>query len=141
MINKKEESQSFINLGIVMNSKKEVLMIKRKKKEMLDRSSILQWAFPGGKQHLGESRKECVEREVLAETGYQVLALKEISMRIPPELPIIIVYHLCRLQKTKPLGKTSQPWEVAEVRWVKPAEIRNLATSTLDKKVAEELGI
>jgi len=137
---KTPESPNFINIGIVQNDKGEVLMIKRVKEEIGTSGSKLIWAFPGGKQKEGESRKESVEREVLAETGYEVAQIKEITLRIPPDLPIIIVYHLMRLKSTEQ-KQPQQPEEVAEIRWVKPAEIRSLITTSLDPQVAKELKI
>ena len=54
-----------INLGIVINNKGEVLIIKRKVPEKGKSGKILVWAFPGGKQESGETRESAVEREVL----------------------------------------------------------------------------
>jgi len=142
MINSKEkESKTFINLGVVLNPKGEVLLIKRKKPEQGVKGAVLTWAFPGGKQKYEESRKEGVEREILAETGYEVKAIKEISLRYHPEFPVVIVYHLCKTENSTKPGETKEPWEIAEIRWVKPQEIKNLITSNLDKKVAKELKI
>jgi len=137
---KEKESKTFINLGIVLNPKGEVLLIKRKKPEKGEKGAVLSWAFPGGKQKYEESREQCVEREVLAETGYKAKAIKEISLRYHPEFPVIVVYHLCRAENSKK-AKTSEPWEIEEIRWVKPQEIRKLITSSLDEKVAKELKI
>jgi 8-oxo-dGTP pyrophosphatase MutT (NUDIX family) len=138
---KEKESKTFINLGIVLNPKGEVLLIKRKKLEKGKVGAILSWTFPGGKQKYNESRRECVEREVLAETGYQVKALKEISLRFHPEFPVAIVYHFCKTEDLEPIAEPSEPWEVEEIHWVKPEKIKELITSNLDKKVAKELKI
>jgi 8-oxo-dGTP diphosphatase len=135
-----KESQNFINLGIVLNKKGEVLMIRRRKKEEGRDKSVLEWAFPGGKQRYGESREECVRREILDETGYDVLSDREISMRIHPQFMVTVVYHLCRLNSPEPVAEPKEAHEVAEVRWVKPEEIRNLITTDLDPKVAKTLG-
>jgi A/G-specific adenine glycosylase len=138
--NSSVESPNFINIGIIQNNNGEVLMIKRVKEEVGAAGSKLTWAFPGGKQKEGESRKESVEREVQAETGYEVIYVREISLRIPPDLPIIIVYHLLRL-KSPEQKQPEQPEEVSEIRWVKPEEIKNLITTSLDPQVAKELKI
>ena len=60
MHHNKHESKSFINLGVVLNDKGEVLIIRRKVIEKGVDGSSLQWAFPGGKQRLNETREECV---------------------------------------------------------------------------------
>jgi ADP-ribose pyrophosphatase YjhB (NUDIX family) len=141
MTSSQEESRSFINLGIVLNAKGEILMIKRKKEEKGRGGSVLTWVFPGGKQRYSESRKECVEREVLDETGYSILADKEISMRFHPQFSVIVVYHLCCLGKPRPVSQPKEDWEVEEIRWIPKEKIKELITSDLDQKVAEELGV
>jgi len=137
----KKEAKDFINLGVVVNDKDEVLMIRRVKKEPGKEGSVLEWAFPGGKQILNESRKECAEREVLDETGYDIESIREISLRIHPQILVFIVYHLCRLKSDKPVAKPKEPHEIAEIKWIKKQEIKNLITTNLDEKVTQELGL
>lgn len=135
------ESKNFINLGIVSNDRGEVLIVRRVKEEVYKDGKILRWAFPGGKQRLGESRSEGVKREVFDETGYEVTPIKEISLRVHPETPVIIVYHLCKLVQPKQIKEPAQPWEIAEVKWVKPEELMAYFITSLDPKVALELKI
>lgn len=136
-----EESESFINLGVILNGKGEVLLIRRAKKEVGKGGVILGWAFPGGKQKYNESREDCVKREILVETGYDVQSTKQISLRMHPQFSILIVYHLCKLVSPKQIAKPSEPHEVAEIRWVKPPELKKLITTDLDPKVSWELGL
>lgn len=141
LLHQKSVVEDFINIGIVRNSAGEVLLIKRAKKEKGEGKSILTWAFPGGTQRLNETRKECVAREILAETGYKIESIKEISFRRHPQFPVFIVYHLCRLVSPKPIARAKEPHEIAEIRWVKPKEIKKLFTSDFDLKVRQELGL
>ncbi|MCX6764178.1 MAG: NUDIX hydrolase [Candidatus Nealsonbacteria bacterium] len=138
---KKSEIEDLINLGIVVNGNKEVLLIKRVKREKGKDGSVLTWAFPGGKQRINETRKECVAREVLAETGYKIEPVEEISLRLHPQFSVFIVYHLCRLVLPRLVAKPKEPHEIAEIRWVKPKEIKKLFTTDLDPKVSLELGL
>ena len=135
------EAEDFLNLGVVVNERGEVLLIRRVKKEVGKNGIVLTWAFPGGKQRLNENRVDCVKREILAETGYSIDSIKEISLRSHPQFPVFIVYHLCRLASQKPVAKPSEPHEVAEIRWVKPEKLKNLITTDLDPKVSRELGL
>jgi ADP-ribose pyrophosphatase YjhB (NUDIX family) len=48
----------------VLNDKNEVLLIKRRDNGF--------WATPGGCHDLGETRKQCAERECFEESGYKV---------------------------------------------------------------------
>jgi len=138
---KLEEAEDFINLGIVVNDKNEVLMIRRKQKEIGKNGTVLEWAFPAGKQRLDETREDCVKREVLDETGYEVKPVKQISLKVHPQFPVMIVYHLCELVSSEPIAKPSEPHEIAEIKWVSPSQIKNLITTILNPDVAKELGI
>lgn len=136
-----KEIKDFINLGIVVNNKKEVLMICRKEKEAAKDGAVLEWCFPGGKQQLNESRIESVKKGVLAKTGYDVEVIKEISLRVHPQILVFIVYHLCRLKSDKPIAKPKEAHKVTEIKWVKKEEIKNFITTNLDEKVSQELGL
>ena len=139
MDNKK--AKDFINLGVIVNDKGEVLMIRRVKKEIGKDGAVLEWAFPGGKQRFSETRSECVKREVLDETGYDIEPVREISLRIHPQILVLIVYHLSRLNSEKPIAKPKELHEIAEIKWVKKQDIKNLITTHLDEKVSQELGL
>jgi 8-oxo-dGTP pyrophosphatase MutT (NUDIX family) len=136
---KESEVEDFINLAVVINEKKEVLLIKRVQKEKGKDGAVLTWAFPGGKQRLNESKERCVIREVLAETGYEIKPIMEISSRFHPQFPVFIVYHLCKLVFPDPIAKPKEPHEIGEIRWVKPKEVSKLFTTDIDPKVKEEL--
>ena len=141
MFHNKHESKSFINLGVVLNNKGEVLIIRRKVIEKGADGSSLLWAFPGGKQQFNETREECVKREVLAETGYDIISQKQISLRVHPQFPVTVVYHLCFLNTPKPIAQPNEPHEISEIKWVKSEDIKQLITTALNPKVANELGI
>ncbi len=136
-----KESERFINLGVVLNDKGEVLMIKRVKEEIGSDGSVLKWAFPGGKQRVGESRSECVKREVIAETGYDVEPLGEISLRLHPQFMVMAAYHVCRLLSPNQTTEPVEAHEVAEIKWFKPQDIPRLVTTNLDPNVKKELRI
>ncbi len=138
---KKKESKDFINLGIVLDDKEKVLMIRRVKEEKGKNDSVLKWAFPGGKQKYSESREECVRREILDETGYDIKPVHQISLRVHPQFLITIVYHLCSLNSPEPIVEPSEPHEVAEIKWIEISKIRSLITTDLDPDVARELGL
>ena len=136
-----EEAKNFLNLGVVVKQVREVLyilFIRRVKKEKGE-NGVLEWAFPGGRQRLRETREECVKREVLTETGYKVEPIRQISIRKHPQFPVIIVYHLCKLASPKQVAAPAEPHEIAEIRWVTLKELKSLITSNLDPKVEREL--
>ena len=136
-----KEANNFINLGIVFNGKGEVLLIRRVREETGGDGAVLRWAFPGGKQRLDETREVCVRREVLAETGYDVKPIQQISLRIHPQFKTIVVYHRCELNAPEPVAEPAEPDEVAEIKWIKPEEIQKFITTDLDPDVRKTLGL
>lgn len=141
MAGPKKEATGFINLGVVFNEQGEVLLIRRVKEEKGKDGSVLRWAFPGGKQRLDESREECICREILAETGYNIKPIQQISIRRHPQFPTIVVYHQCELNSPTPTATPCQPYEIAEIKWVKPEEAEKLITTDLDPDVRKVLGL
>lgn len=135
------ESRNFINLGVAINGQGEVLLIRRVVEEIGRDGAVLRWAFPGGKQRYDESRADCVRREVLAETGYDVNVVKQISLRKHPQFDAVVVYHYCQLTRPEPSASPNEPHEVAEIRWAKPAEILSFFTSDIDPDVKKFLGL
>lgn len=131
----------FVVLGIIQNQKGEVLLIRRVKEEKGKDGSILRWAFPGGRLHPNESRAECVKREVMEETGYEVSPMYQLNVRRHPQINMEISYWLCRLVAEKPKQPPSEPYEIAEVRWVKPNELEELITTDIDPSVRKALGL
>jgi len=136
-----KEKASFINLAVIENSDGEVLLIRRVNKETGKDGSTLEWAFPGGKLRTDETRETCVEREVLDETGYKIKAVRQLNIRMHPQMPVCVVYHLCQLETEEQTKEPSEPHEVAEIRWVKPTEVKSLFTTNLDPSVAKALRI
>ncbi len=141
MVDKETTAPNFINLGVVTLDNKKVLMVRRAKPEKGENGAVLEWAFPGGQQRYDETREECVEREVLAETGYHVKSIRQADLAFHPEFPIVIVYHLCSVVESEPVAKPSQPEEIAEIRWVDPKDVKKLITSSLNPKIAEFLSV
>lgn len=78
------------------------------------------WELPGGKVEPGESVRQCVARELEEELGVQVEVGKELK---PCEHrydhgAVRLLPFYCRL-----IGGQPQPLEVAECRWVSPADL------------------
>lgn len=138
---KVKEAKDFINLAVVENKQGKVLMIRRKNEEKGKDGSVLKWAFPAGKQRFSETREECVKREVLAETGYEIKSLRQISLKMHPQFSVMIVYHLCELVSEKPVAKPKEPYEIAEIKWIKKEDIKNLITTELNPDVAKALDL
>jgi 8-oxo-dGTP pyrophosphatase MutT (NUDIX family) len=137
----KELKPEFIVLGIVLNKKGEVMIVKRKRKETTLTGKELIWTFPGGRQEEGETREERVIKEVLAETGYKVKPIQQIHLRVHPDVFKMMAYFLCELEKEEPVQEIEEKDEIEEVRWVKIEELKNYFTTDIDPEVKKILGI
>jgi ADP-ribose pyrophosphatase YjhB (NUDIX family) len=136
----KEKKSDFVNLGVVLNKKGDVLIVKRKKKEITMSGKDLIWVFPGGRQEQGETREERVVKEILLETGYKVRPLRQIHLRVHPDTLKMIAYFLCELEDENQ-GEIVEKDEVEEVKWVKPEELKNYFTTDIDSEIKKVLGI
>jgi len=131
----------FIVLGVVINKKGEVLIVKRKGKETTLTGKELIWTFPGGKQKKGETREERVVKEVLAETGYKIKPIKQVHLRIHPDVFKMMVYFLCELEKEEPIQEIKEKDEIEEFRWVKLQELKDYFSTDIDPEVKKILAI
>jgi mutator protein MutT len=137
----KETFNFIVNLGIVLNKNGEVLIVKRRHPEETKTGKKLLWAFPGGKQEKGESREESVAKEILLETGYKVKPTRQIHLRVHPDTNVLLIYHLCELEKEESIAEIQEKDEIEEVRWVKPQELKDYFTTDIDPEVKKILGI
>lgn len=98
----------------------------------------LPWAFIGGKIGPGESPADAAVREVKEETGLRIAAGREIGRRVHPVTARWIVYIAAT-----PEGGTDafvgDAEELAEVRWVTPAEADKLTGNTIYEPVRAHL--
>ncbi len=129
-----------IGMGVIVNEAGKVAIVERKNKEVGADGSTLSWAFPGGEPASYETVQEGVEREVLEETGYEVIVHEKISEREPIQFPILIKYFRCVLKSDEQTELVDVD-EIAQVKWVKPEELKNYFTTDLDPGVSQFLGL
>lgn len=134
-----KDDHTIVNLGIIINSKNQVLMVKRREKETGRNNAVLEWGFPGGRQIKGESPMESLTRKIASKTGYKAEVLKKILGRPHPQFPVQTDYYLCRLLSAEKGPMTSEAEKVAVARWVAPGEVTKLLAVDLDFEIFQEL--
>ncbi len=134
-----EDSIPIVSLGLIFNSKNQVLLIKRREIEKGKDGVILEWSFPGGRQESGKTGPESLIAKIVGKTGYQVEVEKKISSRNHPQFPAQVDYYLCRLLTEEKGPMTSEAAKVAAVRWVAPSDVARLIAIDLDLEVFQEL--
>lgn len=126
----KPEPEAIVS-AIVTSGRK--VLISRRRNE-----PDLPWAFIGGKIGPGESPADAAVREVKEETGLRIAAGNQIGRRIHPVTGRLVIYIAAT-----PEGGTDvfvgDTEELAEVRWVTPAEADKLTDNTIYEPVRVHL--
>ncbi|MEP0841478.1 MAG: NUDIX domain-containing protein [Phycisphaerae bacterium] len=84
------------------------------------------WCLPGGAVQPGESPAEAVVREVREEVGLQVRADRRLWQWTRPDGLLRLTWWGAILPDDAPQPSPA-PEEVAEIRWVRPEELRLLS--------------
>lgn len=99
------------------------------------------WAVPGGSLELGESLRECAERETFEETGVTVRAGKPVYtfdiIERDPAGKIRFHFVIVDLTATYVDGVPCGHDDALEAKWVGKEEIRNLSTGENTLKLLE----
>ncbi len=96
------------------------------------------WEFPGGKIEPGESRAECLRRELHEELGMEVMVFDQIYFTEHEYPERIVRLHFIRCLA---LDSTPEPKENQEYRWVARSELEKVNFLPADCGIANFLGI
>ncbi len=121
-------------LGIIFDTRTKKILIGRREGDPL--TEELTWSFPGGSPGDGIDLERGVEIEVERKTGFKVKNLGSVFSRFFKEnKKVIIIYYLCEVVG----GEESVGASFKELRWVKPEELENYFTTSLDPRLMEYL--
>ena len=101
----------------------------------LKQSLPLQWEFPGGKIEPGESREDCLVRELLEELGIHICvgAPLQPATHSYATFTVTLYPFLCTI-----LAGEITLHEHAEIAWLPPAELPSLDWAEADLPVIKE---
>ncbi|MBD6617640.1 8-oxo-dGTP diphosphatase MutT [Komarekiella sp. 'clone 1'] len=105
-----------IGVAVIWNDQEQILIDRRRPEGAMGGL----WEFPGGKIELGETIKECIQREIAEELGI-VIEVGEHLITIDhtyTDLRVTLTVHHCRH-----LTGVPQPLECDEIRWVNLKEL------------------
>jgi 8-oxo-(d)GTP phosphatase len=105
---------------------------------LIHRPKYMDWSLPKGKLNKGESHIAAAYREVLEETGYKSRFGPFIGVTdyTTDEVPKEVYFWSAKAYKMPETGPAKD--EVDELRWIFPAEAKNLLTNQSDKKVVDK---
>ena len=96
----------------------------------------LKWEFPGGKIELGESKADCLIREIWEELGLTVEVGRELAVveHHYPDFSLCLYPFLCNL-----VDGTLTIAEHAQAIWVEKSELNNYSWAEADQPIVDEL--
>lgn len=96
----------------------------------------LTWTFPGGRLYHTKSLEDSLKAEVKKKTNLDVEIKKLVFARVWPEKKeFLLLYYYC-----EPTGGTEKAGEkFTEIKWVKPTEVTEYFTSSVDLEIMEFL--
>lgn len=102
--------------GLIIGDDGRVLITQRR----ADQSLPLQWEFPGGKVEAGEAPVAALVRELREEIGVEVAVgrIWDVLFHAYPAFDLVMLVYACRVVHGEP-----RTVEVADLRWVLPAEL------------------
>jgi mutator protein MutT len=94
------------------------------------------WEFPGGKQEMGESMRECLEREIREEVGLKVRAgesLLTVDHEYESRL-ISLHFFTC-----VPVSGEAKAIQCQQIEWVEPSDLQRFAFPPPDAMIIRSL--
>jgi 8-oxo-dGTP diphosphatase len=92
------------------------------------------WEFPGGKQELGETRREALRRELYEELGIEIEAAEPFIELVHdyPDRSVFLDVWLVLAFSGEPHGREGQP-----LRWVAIEELGDAGLLEADRPIVE----
>jgi 8-oxo-dGTP diphosphatase len=110
-------ARKLVVAGLVVDDDGRVLITQRR----ADQSLPLQWEFPGGKVEPGEAPVAALVRELVEEIGcvVEVGRIWDVLFHAYPAFDLVMLVYRCR----PAAGQVARAVEVADLRWLAPAEL------------------
>ena len=94
------------------------------------------WEFPGGKQEVGETLEDCLEREIKEELGVDVRAGKRlltVDHEYENRIISLYLFHCTHLNgELEPLG-------CEEIRWARPEDLTQYRFPPPDEEIIQRI--
>ena len=131
MLTDKPKKQFIIVKGIVINSNKEFLVVRRNREWHLEAHD--KWEFPGGKIESRELPEECLTREIHEELGVLIMIREPFAVwdyEYPDNGKFRFYGYLCEILE----GEPRSLWH-EEILWVKAKNLATLDLLEADKEL------
>jgi 8-oxo-dGTP diphosphatase len=117
-------------LGIVYDKKTGKILIGRR--ENAPHIKKLSWVSPGGRPNYGEELEDSVRNSIKSETGLKVKVRDVVFAKTYPERrEFLSIYYCCKRSG----GRAKAGGSIAELKWVRPTEVKKYFTTSLHPKL------
>jgi ADP-ribose pyrophosphatase YjhB (NUDIX family) len=121
-------------LGIVYNPKTKEILIGKRENDTYIRN--LSWSFPGGRPAYEKDLEDYLKLEIKKKTNLAIDIKRVIFAKTYPEKKeFLSIYYLCEATS----GEEKPGEKFTEVKWVKPAEVKDYFTTSLHPALLEFL--
>ena len=117
-------------LGIIRDKKTGRILVGRRQDDPFIKK--LGWCFPGGRPAYEKGLEHYLALEIKKKTNLDAEAKDVLFARtFPEDRRFLNIYYLCEVTG----GKEKAGEKFAEIKWVKPAELKRLFTTSFDPKL------
>jgi 8-oxo-dGTP diphosphatase len=126
-------ARKLVVAALVIDDEGRVLITRRRPDQPLPD----QWEFPGGKIEPGESPQRALARELAEEIGARVVVgtIWDVLHHEYPAYEVLMLVFPCRLVA----GDEPRALEVADLAWVRPADLHRYDILPADRPLIERL--
>jgi 8-oxo-dGTP diphosphatase len=127
-----ERPRKLVVAGLIIGDDRRILITQRR----ADQALPLQWEFPGGKVEPGEAPVAALVRELQEEIGVtvEVGRVWDVLFHAYPAFDLVMLVYACRIASGTP-----QAVEVADLRWVEPADLPGWDILPADRPLVDRL--
>ena len=117
-------------LGIVRDKKTGKILVGRRQDDPFIKD--LKWCFPGGRPAYEKDLEHYLKLEIKKKTNLDV-GVKDVlfARTVPEDRRFLNIYYLCEVAG----GKEKAGEKFVETKWVNPAELKYLFTTSLDPRL------
>ena len=117
-------------LGIIRDKKTGKILVGRRQNDEFIKK--LEWCFPGGRPAYERDLEHYLKLEIKKKTGFDAEVKDVLFARtFPEDRRFLNIYYLCEAKD----GKEKAGEKFSEIKWVNPAELKYIFTTSFDPKL------
>lgn len=130
----KEYMKDVVLQAMIFNREDGTVLIGRREND--PNIEVVSWTFIGGRTDIEHTLEECLINKVKLKSGLDISVDKIVFAKTYPERPeLLSIYYLCSVKG----GEENPDDDIHELKWVRPAELKDYFTTSLHPWLADYL--